>query len=196
MTRGDNLLPGVLARRLTRAPRLADPDTAHARVDAWLATPAGAAVAPLLGEIPLARALVDGIADGSSFLWDLIERPDNPLAALLKADPDAHLRGLLDATMRAMATAGDDDAAMRLLRRMKSDAALLIALADIGGVWDVMRVVRALTDVADTAIGAAVDYLLRGAARAGKLALADAARPGVGSGYIVLAMGKIGRAHV
>ena len=35
---------------------------------------------------------------------------------------------------------------MRLLRRMKAEAALLIALADIGGVWPVMRVTAALTD--------------------------------------------------
>ncbi len=32
---------------------------------------------------------------------------------------------------------------MRLLRRMKAEAALLIALADIGGVWPVMRGDRA-----------------------------------------------------
>ena len=38
----------------------------------------------------------------------------------------------------------------RLLRRMKAEAALLIALADIGGVWPVMRAARALTDLADT----------------------------------------------
>ena len=40
---------------------------------------------------------------------------------------------------------------MRLLRRLKADAALLIALLDIGGVWPVMRVTRALTELADTA---------------------------------------------
>ncbi len=192
MTRGDNLLPGALVRRLVRAPRPADAEVAHARVEAWLETPAGAATAPLLGESPLARALVDGVADGSPFLWGLIERPDDLLLGLLRADPDVHLRRLLDATARDMASAADDDEAMRLLRRMKSEAALLIALADIGGVWDVVRVTRALTEVADTAIGTAVDYLLRGAARDGKLAPPDPARPGVGSGYVVLAMGKMG----
>ena len=35
--------------------------------------------------------------------------------------------------------------AMQLLRRMKSEAALLIALCDIGGVWPVMQVTAALT---------------------------------------------------
>ena len=58
---------------------------------------------------------------------------------------------------------------MRALRRAKAEAALLIALADIGGVWPVERVTRALTDFADAALGAAVRYLLRGAAAQGKL---------------------------
>ena len=75
---------------------------------------------------------------------------------------------------------------------MKAEAALLIALADIGGVWPVMRATRALTELADTAVAAAVRFLLRDAARRGRLKPADPAKPEQGSGYIVLAMGKMG----
>ena len=81
---------------------------------------------------------------------------------------------------------------MRALRRAKAEAALLIALADIGGVWPVERVTRALTDFADAALGAAVRYLLRGAAAQGKLKPVNPANPEQGSGYVVLAMGKMG----
>ena len=81
---------------------------------------------------------------------------------------------------------------MAILRRMKAEAALLIALTDIGGVWPVARVTRALTDVADTALNAAVNYLLRDAVHGGKLIASDAGQPEGGSGYIVLAMGKMG----
>ena len=81
---------------------------------------------------------------------------------------------------------------MRLLRRMKAEASLLIALADIGGVWPVMRVTAALTELADAAVGAAVRHLLDQAAREGKLRPAERTEPEVGSGYIVLAMGKMG----
>ncbi len=192
MTRGHDLQPRALARRLTRAPLLDDPEASRARVADWLATPHGSTVAPLAEDLAPVRALIEGVADGSSYLWDLVERDGARLLALLQADPDEHLAALLAATMRAMAAAGADDEAMRLLRRMKAEAALLIALADIGGVWDVMRVTRALTDVADTAVGAAVDYLIAGAARAGRLAPPDRARPAAGSGYVVLAMGKMG----
>lgn len=62
---------------------------------------------------------------------------------------------------------------MRILRRIKADAALLVALADIGGVWPLARVTSALTDVAETALGAAVRWLLADAVRGGKLRVPD-----------------------
>ncbi len=86
----------------------------------------------------------------------------------------------------------DEAQAMRLLRRTKAEAALLIALADIGGVWPAMRATRALTELADTAVAAAVRFLLADLARDRRLHPRDRARPQEGSGYIVLAMGKMG----
>jgi [glutamine synthetase] adenylyltransferase / [glutamine synthetase]-adenylyl-L-tyrosine phosphorylase len=59
-------------------------------------------------------------------------------------------------------------------------------------VWSVERVTRALTELADTALAVAVRYLLRDAARRGKLYPPDPRNPEIGSGYIVLAMGKMG----
>jgi glutamate-ammonia-ligase adenylyltransferase len=75
---------------------------------------------------------------------------------------------------------------------MKSEAALLIALADIGGVWPVMRTTRALTELADTAVQSALGFLLRDAMRRGKLKPPNPKAPEEGSGHIVLAMGKMG----
>ena len=73
---------------------------------------------------------------------------------------------------------------MRDLRRMKAEASLLIAVADIGGVWDLAAVTRALTQVADTAVETATRYLLRMAPGAGAAATK--------SGYFALALGKMG----
>jgi glutamate-ammonia-ligase adenylyltransferase len=87
----------------------------------------------------------------------------------------------------------DEDELKRALRRAKHEAALLIALADLGGVWDVVATTEALTRFADAAVGAAVRFLLRREARAGRLALdADAADIARGCGFVVLALGKHG----
>ena len=82
---------------------------------------------------------------------------------------------------------------MPALRRAKRESALLIALADIGGVWDVVEATEALTRFADAAVHAALAFLLRKYALAGLLALdADAPDPERGSGVVVLALGKHG----
>ena len=111
---------------------------------------------------------------------------------LLTHDPDAQLASLLAKARGKAAAAPTPSEVMRILRRMKAEAALLIALADIGGVWPVARVTQALTAVAEMALGAAVAHLLREAVRRGKLIAADPRQPEAGSGYIVLAMGKMG----
>src|SRR5271154_260794 len=82
---------------------------------------------------------------------------------------------------------------MRALRGAKRESALLIALADIGGVWDVVAATEALTRFADAAVGAALAFLLRRHALAGRLALdPQAPDPQSGSGVVVLALGKHG----
>ena len=75
----------------------------------------------------------------------------------------------------------------------KAEAALLIALCDIGGVWPVMRVTQALTDLA-VACGA-VGLALPAAAgdRRGEGCMpSNPDQPEEGCGLIVLAMGKMG----
>ena len=90
--------------------------------------------------------------------------------------------------------ASDEAEAMRLLRRMKAEAALLIALADIGGVWPVMRGDRGADRSWPTRrIGAAVRFLLAAPMRARQAqARRSGASPSRAAAYIVLAMGKMG----
>src|SRR5690606_7058813 len=59
-------------------------------------------------------------------------------------------------------------------------------------VWSVSEVTHALTRIADTAINAAVDYLLLEAHKAGKIKLPNLEKPGEASGYFILGMGKLG----
>ena len=82
---------------------------------------------------------------------------------------------------------------MRTLRLAKRESALLIALADIGGVWDVVETTEALTRFADAAVGEALAFLLRQNALSGRLALdLDAPDLQAGCGLVVLALGKLG----
>ena len=173
--------------------------TARPRRRAWPnGSPASARAAPArplkqrIAGAPKVEALLLGLADGSPYLWELASAEPDRLLAVLEADPGERLAELLAKSGKAAAAAKDEAAAMRLLRRMKAEAALLIALADIGGVWPVMQAARALTEVADTAIVAAVRFLLREPVARGKLKPADRQAPEQGSGHIVLAMGKMG----
>jgi [glutamine synthetase] adenylyltransferase / [glutamine synthetase]-adenylyl-L-tyrosine phosphorylase len=167
-----------------------------ARVSAWLASVKANAAAKTLRKLiddsaALTRVL-GGIAEAAPYLWDLVQGDPPRFVRLLESDPDVALAALLATTQSAVAAARSSDEVMRLLRRMKAEAALSIALCDIGGVWPVERVTGALTDVAETALAAAVHYLLREAVRAKKLIAPDARKAEAASGYIVLAMGKMG----
>jgi glutamate-ammonia-ligase adenylyltransferase len=184
-----------LAERIAAAPQLSDPHAAQARVGEWLAHVAESEAAPLKSLFSASanlKILIESLAESSPYLWELASREPARLLRLFQSDPDEHLAALLAGTADALTETTDEAEAMRLLRRMKAEAALLIALADIGGVWPVMRATAALTQLADTAVSGAVDFLLADLARGGRYAPHDKAQPQVGSGYIVLAMGKMG----
>ncbi len=185
----------TLAARITTAPQLINAKSARARVAEWLAELPADATKPLANLLATHRTvstLIESLSESSPYLWDLASHEPERLLRLLNSDPDQHLAGLLAGNANAVAGAADDAEAMRLLRRMKAEAGLLIALADIGGVWPVMQAARALSDLADTAVDAATGFVLAAAARAGHLNPKDIARPQAGSGYIVIAMGKLG----
>jgi glutamate-ammonia-ligase adenylyltransferase len=185
-----------LASAIAAAPRPASPRAARARLSEWLAgishSATGKALARLIDGVPKLAALLAALSESSPHLWGLATEKPARLLTLLQSDPAAHLNTLIEKTKRAVAASEDESEVMRLLRRMKAEAALLIALADIGGVWPVMRTTEALTALADGAISAAVRFLLRDAVRRGKLKPTDPAAPEVGSGFVVLAMGKMG----
>src|SRR3954447_2454915 len=186
----------TLARRIAAAPSLGDPEAARPRVEGWIAefaeTPAGETLKGLLANHPIVGALLAGVAEGSPHLWDMARADPERLVAILQGDPDSRFDAILADATRAIAAAVEEAEVMRLLRQMKAEAALLTALADIGGVWPVMRVTSALTALADTAVGAAIRHLLADAVRRRRLIAENPAQPEHGSGYIVLAMGKMG----
>ena len=101
-------------------------------------------------------------------------------------------RELIENACHDVSVASSEAEVMQLLRRMKSEAALLIALCDIGGVWPVMQVTAALTDLAVASVQSALRFLLRQEAARGQIAAAESRSPEDDSGLVVLAMGKMG----
>jgi [glutamine synthetase] adenylyltransferase / [glutamine synthetase]-adenylyl-L-tyrosine phosphorylase len=142
-----------------------------------------AALAPLLAEPPV-RDLLAGIFGASPYLTGLIERHASSLLASLSNPPDVRFAALRH-TLEAAAPDTPADAT-RALRVFKTEVALLVALCDLAGVWSVTTVTRRLSDAADAAVGSAVSFLFRQAAKTGDW-LADTP-----AGYIVLGMGKHG----
>ncbi len=134
--------------------RVADRDTAEAR----LAEIAPAFAAGFL--TPACRDLLLGLADHSPFLWQTCRRAPERLVALLDQPPDAASRDII-ARQRAVGAAcgaNPDPAAVgRQLRVNRETHALLVALADLGGCWDVAAVTRALSDFADASVSAATE---------------------------------------
>jgi glutamate-ammonia-ligase adenylyltransferase len=187
---------GTLAQRISTSPDLADASAARARVNDWLDeiadTAAGKTLIRLLVTHSLLNALLSGLAEGSRYLWELVRADPQRLVSLLEAEPERRFDEILADARGAIAAAQDEPEVMHLLRGMKAEAALLIALADIGGVWPVMQVIERQTRLADVAVGSAVDYLFADAQRRGKLRSSEAKGPAERSGFIVLAMGKMG----
>jgi len=184
-----------LAARFVDGPHLSAPDIAEQRLADWLtdlAPAQAAALDGLLARFPRARTILLGIADASPYLFDLVRADAARAIRLLECDAERHLAGLIEITRAEISAASGEAEVMRLLRGLKSEAALLIALCDIGGVWPVMRVTAALTDLAVAAVQASLRFVLRQEAARGRLSPPRPDAPEDNSGLIVLAMGKMG----
>lgn len=127
--------------------------------------------------------LLQGAAGSSPHLADLIRREGNWLATALEQSPEV----AFERVMASEVTNAPAD-----LRGMKARVSLLIALADLGGVWSLKEVTGALTRFADLAVQTALEAAIGAQIRRGKL-------PGQGEddiasagGLTVLAMGKMG----
>jgi glutamate-ammonia-ligase adenylyltransferase len=183
-----------LVARFVEGPHVSAPDIAEQLLADWftgLAPEQSAAIGDLIVS-PCAKNILLGIAEASPYLFDQIRADPARLIRLLESEPETQLMRLIEKTCLEVVAVSSEAEAMQLLRAMKSEAALLIALCDIGGVWPLMRVTEALTDLAVASVQAGLRFLLRREAARGKLSPANPDRPDEDSGLIVLAMGKMG----
>src|SRR5437868_203850 len=190
-----NVKPAALAARFVEAPHVSAPDNSERRLAEWLSDVApeqSAALDSLIARFPRAKAILLGIAESSPYLFDLVRADGARALRLLGCEPERHLPELIANTCREVSAASTEADVMQLLRSMKSEAALLIALCDIGGVWPVMGVTAALTELAVASVQAALRFVLRQEAARGRLLPPNTDKPEEGSGLVVLAMGKMG----
>jgi [glutamine synthetase] adenylyltransferase / [glutamine synthetase]-adenylyl-L-tyrosine phosphorylase len=190
-----NVKPAALAARFVEAPHVSAPDNSERRLAEWLSDVApeqSAALDSLIARFPRAKAILLGIAESSPYLFDLVRADGARALRLLGCEPERHLPELIANTCREVSAASTEADVMQLLRGMKSEAALLIALCDIGGVWPVMGVTAALTELAVASVQAALRFVLRQEAARGRLLPPNTDKPEDDSGLVVLAMGKMG----
>jgi glutamate-ammonia-ligase adenylyltransferase len=144
-----------------------------------------------LARDPAVRAMLMAIGGNAPFLADLAIRDAALLRTALRDGPDAVVAGLMAGLAAIPPTLPRAQLAARL-RAAKRGVALLVALADIGGLWPLDKVTQALADLAEAGLTLSVAHLLRAAHDAGELTLPDRAQPAHACGFTVLGMGKLG----
>ena len=153
---------------------------------------AAAALADLTGGETATSRLLDAVLGGSPFLADLVIRDPAFALACLKCAPEDVFDDIV-ADVAVIAGSEESERAVKKgLRKSRSRAALVVALADLAAAWDIMTVCQALTRFADTTLVAGVNWLMAEAQRAGRFVINNPGDAGTGSGYVVLAMGKQG----
>jgi [glutamine synthetase] adenylyltransferase / [glutamine synthetase]-adenylyl-L-tyrosine phosphorylase len=119
------------------------------------------------------QAALDCAATNSPFLALLIERqPD--LVALLK-------KGEFEAALTFARTAHVEANPGATLRKQRQGVALVTAIADLSGTWDLTRVTRVLSDFADVALDIAINA-----------AFAERVPGSLVQGFAVIGLGKHG----
>ncbi len=179
-------------------PRPADPDRVRLCLERWIERAAQTGDAGLdvfAHSLPAdsgGQAMLAAVFGNSPYLTEVVLREIGFVREMVDDGLDNPFRRLIDGAVAELGGEDDRTRLMAGLRGTKRRAALLIALADMSGLWDIDRVCEALSELAETALRLAVRHLLRQAAARGQLDLPDLADPERGSGLIVLGMGKLG----
>ncbi|HEY8595205.1 MAG TPA: bifunctional [glutamine synthetase] adenylyltransferase/[glutamine synthetase]-adenylyl-L-tyrosine phosphorylase [Devosiaceae bacterium] len=137
---------------------------------------------PLLGPL-FARA---------PYLAELAGREADWFAGALGGDADAALAQELAAVNDAGRSAASEEELEVVLRRAKARVALLAGVAEVGQVWTTRRACEALSDLADAALEAGLDYLAREAAGKGSILMSPDEALAANCGLVIFALGKHG----
>ncbi|UXN70086.1 bifunctional [glutamine synthetase] adenylyltransferase/[glutamine synthetase]-adenylyl-L-tyrosine phosphorylase [Devosia neptuniae] len=164
------------------------PPIAHPRFDAWLAE----LPADQRGIIANAAKTLGPLLESAPYLLDLAQTNADWLAGALSDTADGAFADITAAVETAGREAADEAALSPVLRIAKGRTALLAAVAETGGVWTTAQATAALSDLADAALDAALDFLMRQASTKGLLAIPPEQATAAQSGLAIFALGKHG----
>jgi len=143
------------------------------------------------GVLPMLRCL----GGNSPYLAALVLRESESLHRLAMEGPEAAFAHCLSGLGDVSPSARRPDIAAAL-RHAKRSAALIVAIADIGGIWPLETVTGVLSELAEATLRLAIRHLLRAAHDSGEIRLRDPGRPDLNCGFVALAMGKLGAAEL
>jgi glutamate-ammonia-ligase adenylyltransferase len=166
---------------LTLAPLPAMPNEP---VLSWLETLDAGIAAPIRAALPALGPLFGA----APYLFEMAQRHADWLAGVLAGDADAALAAELAEVAAGGRELTDETQLAILLRRAKGRIALLAAMAETGRRWTTEKATAALSDLADAALDASLDFLVRRAAERGQTAATGAAD----CGLALFALGKHG----
>ncbi|MET3589402.1 glutamate-ammonia-ligase adenylyltransferase [Bartonella silvatica] len=136
---------------------------------------------------------ISAIMTLSPFLRETLIANPSYLSPLLHVDIETRLREIIDdiAVLKKNESM-NETALMAVLRRKKREAHVLIALADLSGVFTYEVSCTWLTRLGEVALSVALHFLLREAHDHGKINLLNRDDPEKDCGLIILGMGKLG----
>ncbi|MET3926159.1 bifunctional [glutamine synthetase] adenylyltransferase/[glutamine synthetase]-adenylyl-L-tyrosine phosphorylase [Devosia sp. 2618] len=158
------------------------------RFDAWYAQlPSDQRAA-----IGAARSTLGPLLETAPYLLGLAQENADWLVTTLADSADGAFVDIIDVVETLGRSASNEDALAPVLRIAKGRTALLAAIAETGGVWTTAQSTAALSDLADAALNAALNLLMRQAAEKGLLTIPASEATATNSGLAIFALGKHG----
>jgi glutamate-ammonia-ligase adenylyltransferase len=129
----------------------------------------------------------------SPYLGAAVLRRPEMLEPLGQTTIDRRLQAINE-QLAGLASGADPSEAdlMAGMRRLKTEAHVLIGIADLAAANEGPQTVARLSDLAETCVRTAIRFLLLDAGRNGRLSLPEGGEPEAGSGLIIIGMGKLG----
>ena len=175
-----------------KLPAGANPHRTERTIERWVSNATDSKYCRSVASHPRGRRLIQAVAGNSPFLANYLQRDADLFCQLLRDGPDLTFKKILTKVNNTFDPIKDTDTIMFALREAKRHASLTIGIADIAGVWDVDRIMKKLSKFADSTISVATRHALSQAANAGRIPVVNPNTPEIGSGYVVLALGKLG----